>query len=191
MSTSNFKVYMSSNIAQFRKKLNNIIANYDQYFDTILEDICKEIVLEARQRLLLSRYDVGDLLENITYQKYGKGKYRVGVKNNREKDVMYFLEFGTGIVGSENPHPDSEKIGWQYIMNPENLVENSYSSGHNIIGDYVVNSGWWYFNEKTQKYEFTSGLKAVRYFYDTINKENIDNIVERVKQKHRNLKNEL
>lgn len=28
-----------------------------------------------------------------------------------------FVEFGTGIVGSENPHPDTSIIGWKYDVN--------------------------------------------------------------------------
>ena len=99
MSKSNFKVYMSSNIPQFRQYLNKTISNYDKYADTILEEICQRIVLEAQQRLITSGYSVNNLVKNITYQKYGKNKYRVGIRNNEQKDIMYFLEFGTGIVG--------------------------------------------------------------------------------------------
>ena len=197
MSKSNFKVYMSSNIPQFRQYLNKIISNYDKYADTILEEICQRIVLEAQQKLIMSGYDVEKLAKNITYQKYGKNKYRVGIRNNEEKDIMYFLEFGTGIVGRENKHPMANDIGWQYVMHPENIVWNKHSKGINSLGEEVGHEGWWYpvdsqydanwITEEGQMYAFTSGLKPVRYFYDTIKKENIDRIVQQVLIKYRNI----
>lgn len=186
MSKSNFKVYMSSNIPKFRQYLNRIIANYDKYADTILEEICQNIVQEAQERLLFSGYDVDRLVNNIVYQKYGENKYRVGIKNNEDKDIMYFLEFGTGIVGRENKHPKANDIGWQYVVHPEKMVENKYSIGINALGEYVGYTGWYYYDEDGNK-QFTSGLKPIRYFYDTIKKENIDKIVNRVLLKYRNM----
>lgn len=187
MSKSNFNIYMKSNIPKFRKYLNSVIANFDKKYDIILEDICKEIVAECQLRLLQSGYDVSSLIKNITYQKYGKGKYRVGIKNNEQKDIMYFLEFGTGIVGAENKHPKSNDVGWKYIVNPDTLKYNSKSSGYNSLVEYAGHIGWWYFDEKEGKFVFTSGLKGIRYFYDTITKENINKIVKRILIKHKGL----
>lgn len=173
----NVNIKVNTNIPKFRKYLNKVISNYDKYYDTILEDICKEIVYQAKERLILSGYNVSVLLDNITYRKYGKNKYRVGIKSNKEKDIMYFLEFGTGIIGKENPHPQAKDINWNYISNPENIVYNPNSSGINSIGDYVGQEGWFYFDNEKQKYVFTSGLRPIRYFYDTINESNINKIV--------------
>ena len=197
MSKHNFNIYMSSNIPQFRRYLNKIISNYDKYADTILEEVCKKIVEEAQQRLIMSGYDVLDLVDNITYQKYGNNKYRVGIRNNNSKDIMYFLEFGTGIVGSSEKHPMANDIGWDYIMHPENIVYNKWSRGINSVGEYVGQEGWWYkvsdekyanwTTSEGEMYAFTSGIKPIRYFYDTIKKENIDRIVQQVLIKYRNM----
>ena len=185
MSRQTFSIYMSG-VPQFRKRLNKIISNYDKYVDTILEEICQEIVNEAKTKLLESRYDVLGLLNNITYTKYGKGKYRVGVRNNSQKEIMHFLEFGTGIVGKDNPHPKASDIGWNYVTNPENIVDYENSTGYNSIGEYVGTEGWFYFDKQLNRFVFTSGLKPVRYLYDTIKKTNIDKIVKRVKARHKN-----
>lgn len=198
MSRFNFEFYMSDNIPQFRKYLNKVISMYDKYADTILEEICERIVDEARTNLIYSGYDVEGLLDNITYQKYGENKYRVGVRNNHEKDIMYFLEFGTGIVGQDRPHPMADEIGWDYVTNPDNMVFNEKASGINSIGQFVGSVGWWYevddpskahsYNKKTGKYyAFTSGLKAVRYLYDAIKPDVIDRIVKQVLYKYRNI----
>lgn len=198
MGKINFRLNMSDNIPQFRRYLNDVISKYDKYSDTILSEICEQLVEDAQRNLLISGYDVYNLLDNITYQKYGENKYRVGIKNNEDKDIMYFLEFGTGIVGQDRPHPMADEVGWEYVVNPDNMVSNEKASGYNSVGDFVGGIGWWYevddptkahaYNRKTGRYyAFTSGLKSVKYLYDAIKPENIDRIVRQVLIKYRNM----
>lgn len=193
----NFKTYMSGSVNKFRNKLNRIMSNYDKYLDDVIEDICKEIVKQCKERLIRSKYNVKDLVDNITYRNFGNHKFRVGVKDNEDKDTMYFLEFGTGVVGFFTPHPMAEEIGWRYMENLENFVYNKKASGYNSVGDFVGYSGWWYETDDPKKahkvghngkmYAFTSGLKAVRYFYDTITEDNINKIVRSSISKYRNM----
>ncbi len=58
-----------------------------------------------------------------------------------------FVEFGTGVVGSNNPHPDPQ--GWAYDVN-----------GH---GD----DGWVYFNERDGKWHWTAGMPSRPFVYNT------------------------
>lgn len=165
----------TSNGSQLIKNLTKRFQQLDQYGERLVEEISKVFVEEAQKRLWASGYDVGGLLNNIYCQPYGKNKWRVGIKNNSEKPIMYFLEFGTGLVGADNPHPDASKYGWQYIVHPENIVPtngqnyDSYvvPSGFNSLGEYVGMEGWYYYDENNQL-RFTSGLHAVAYIYDTI-----------------------
>ena len=105
-----------------------------------------------------------------------------------QKEIMYFLEFGTGIVGLDNPHPKANQVGWEYIVNPENLAGNSgynkdlVPSGYNSLGEYVGYEGWYYYDPETGELQFTSGLKAVSYIYDTMREENMRKIIERAKE---------
>ena len=91
----------------------------------------------------------------------GVGKILVG------SEYAIYLEYGTGVVGARNPHPDPD--GWRYDVN-----------GH---GD----SGWWYpieseerakhleslgvrisQNKKTGRwYGFTRGLPGSAFIYNT------------------------
>lgn len=58
-----------------------------------------------------------------------------------------FVEYGTGVVGSANPHPDPQ--GWAYDVN-----------GH---GD----AGWAYFNERDGKWHWTKGMASRPFMYNT------------------------
>lgn len=80
-------------------------------------------------------------------------------------EVIMFKEMGTGIVGSNNPHPspDSDFSDWTYCANPER--------------DYEM--GWKY-PKKDGTYGWTKGLPAGSMFYNTFNdiKNDIDNTIQ-------------
>lgn len=61
-----------------------------------------------------------------------------------------YIEFGTGVVGSENPHPMPEN--WGYDLNQH--------------GD----NGWVYYNEKDGKYHWTKGMGSRPFMYNTCRK---------------------
>lgn len=58
-----------------------------------------------------------------------------------------FVEFGTGIVGMNNPHPDAGSEGWQY---------NSSGKGE---------QGWHYVDQRTGKSSFTHGQTGKQFMY--------------------------
>lgn len=58
-----------------------------------------------------------------------------------------FVEYGTGVVGSRNPHPEPD--GWAYDVN-----------GH---GD----AGWWYLNDNDSKLHWTAGQPSRPFMYET------------------------
>ena len=58
-----------------------------------------------------------------------------------------FVEFGTGIVGSKSPHPDTSIIGWKYDVNEHG------------------EEGWFYFRD--QKWHWTKGLPSRPFIYET------------------------
>ena len=59
--------------------------------------------------------------------------------------VLLFNEYGTGIVGSQNPHPNAN--GWKYDMNE-----------HGERG--------WYYPKGDGTYGWTKGLPSKHMFYD-------------------------
>jgi len=60
-----------------------------------------------------------------------------------------YVEFGTGVVGQRNPHPEPIE-GWKYDVNEH--------------GD----AGWWYFNERDQKWHWTKGMESRPFMYNTL-----------------------
>lgn len=58
-----------------------------------------------------------------------------------------FVEFGTGITGQENPHPDTSLVGWKYDIND-----------HGQFGWFYLKDGEWH---------WTKGLPSRPFMYET------------------------
>ena len=103
------------------------------------------------------KIDSGELAGSITYE-YDKqsntGKILVGAS------YAIFVEYGTGIVGKSNPHPEPI-AGWTYD-----------AGGHG-------EAGWTYYDEKQGKYCHTYGQGASAFVYRTVEylKQQADEIV--------------
>lgn len=129
-----------------------------------------------------SYYDVERFLKNIYVHKYRNNSYRVAIRNNSEKPIMYLLEFGTGIVGKNDPHERAKEFGWEYAINRDNYID-PYES----FGDDGINSleepdlkGWVFFDEKENRKVFTSGLFPVSYMNSAL--QEIDEVVAEARQ---------
>lgn len=66
-----------------------------------------------------------------------------------------YVEFGTGIRGSEASHPLSGKTGWYYDVNNHG------------------EAGWVYYNENDGSYHWTDGMPSRPFMYDTIQELNL------------------
>lgn len=91
------------------------------------------------------KIDSGELASSISWnydKAQNKGVIKVGA------DYAIFVEFGTGIVGANSPHPEPD--GWQYDVN---------SHGEN---------GWWYSDEKQNRIRWTKGQPASAFVYKTL-----------------------
>ena len=67
------------------------------------------------------------------------------LRNTNEKGA--YVEFGTGIVGSENSHPDTSIVGWKYDTNKHG------------------EKGWHYF--KDGAWHWTQGMPSRPFMYNT------------------------
>lgn len=91
--------------------------------------------------------DTGELLESMQAQ---AGDV---IENGGEWIVFTdcphaaFVEFGTGVPGSRNPHPDTSLVGWRYDVNEH--------------GD----AGWFYF--KDGEWHWTKGMISRPFMYET------------------------
>lgn len=62
--------------------------------------------------------------------------------------VIIFNEFGTGITGLNNPHPEASIKGWRYDVNEHG------------------EKGWWYLGDDNE-WHWTKGLPARKMFFNT------------------------
>lgn len=101
-------------------------------------------IAKAQVRELGAVY-TGELEESITGffdPEAGIGIIRAGAP------YAIYVEFGTGIVGKQNPHPAPE--GWKYDINEHG------------------ERGWYYFNERDQKWHWTKGMASRPFMYNTL-----------------------
>lgn len=88
-------------------------------------------------------YDTGELMRGIDSQYKGKVGFVISTATH-----SIFCEFGTGIVGAENPHPEVAIAGWRYDVN-----------NHGELG-------WWYIGRDGQSH-WTKGMPSRPFMYDT------------------------
>lgn len=91
--------------------------------------------------------DTGELLRSLKLER-GDSISKDGVTWYVYTDCKYaeFVEYGTGIVGSYEPHPDTDNKGWEYDLHEHGT------------------SGWVYF--KNNRYYWTEGYKARPFMFN-------------------------
>lgn len=179
---------VQTNAQQVFTNISNLIRSIKDEAENLSEWSARELVDEARNNLKNSRYNVEGLLKNITWEEHKtKQYYTVAVKNNEDRDKMYYLEYGTGFVGEKKPHKLARDVGWRYVINEgaewyfdaNNM--DTFSENHNIgstdtnrLGEDVGDKGWFY-KDENGTLQITSGLKAVAYMYNAFDKFNDPN----------------
>ena len=86
----------------------------------------------------------GELMNSI--EGFYSPKSQVGIIKAGAYYAVY-VEFGTGVVGSQSPHPNPD--GWQYDSNNH--------------GD----KGWVYYDDKLDRFKWTKGFKSRPFMYNT------------------------
>lgn len=95
--------------------------------------------------MTIVKVDSGELAESISWEydeQTNTGRIKVG------SAYAIFVEYGTGIVGANNPHPEPAP-GWTYDKN-----------GHG-------EKGWTYFDAKQNRFRWTKGQPASAFVYRT------------------------
>ena len=88
-------------------------------------------------------YDTGELMRGIESQYKGKMGFVVSTAT-----LCIFCEFGTGIIGAQNSHPEVAIAGWKYDVNDHGEL------------------GWWYIG-RDGKAHWTKGMPSRPFMYDT------------------------
>lgn len=157
---STARAYGLKAVNSITKRLYKVVTLSGEFLKCVVEIF----VERAKEKLINSGYgNMEHYAQNIVVTKYKNNNYRVGIKENEEKPIMYFLEFGTGIVGKDGVDDfyglkkHAESVGWQYAV-----YEHAY-----VYSNKLDAKGWVFFDEKRGTFRFTSGLYPVAYLYLT------------------------
>nr|DAL10102.1 MAG TPA_asm: tail component protein [Caudoviricetes sp.] len=137
------------------KSIQNAVKEVENYAYS-LTDKCNEFAKKLAQigvqtaKMKVAQYDAvytGELLSSINYE-------QGAVIKKGATWIVYtgcpwakFVEFGTGIVGKENPHPDIGIVGWKYDVNNHG------------------EKGWFYFRDG--EWHWTKGMPSRPFMYET------------------------
>ena len=146
---------MSTKVISFglnTKDINRAIREIDKYRKELIRK-CNELIQQLTdygtefakfEILRLGAFDTGELADSI--HGFFDPESRVGFVR---ADCWYaiYVEYGTGVVGADNPHP--EPTGWYYDVH------------------HHGNNGWVYFNEREGKAMRTKGQPSSPFMYNT------------------------
>lgn len=124
---SDFK--MTAKFNDFKKALNSAVASRaDRICQDLSKKICDVFVDKAKENLNRATPKDGisnALVEQVKNNIYAsrsaskESKWIISVDRDPE-DLCMFLEYGTGLNGGFEPHPEASKIGWDYMVNVDN-----------------------------------------------------------------------
>lgn len=133
-----------ASIAQAIKEVRAYQKKVERLADTLTHRLTEQgVSLAQLNASYMNIYDTGELMRGIESQYKGKVGFVVSTATH-----SIFCEFGTGIVGAENPHPEVAIAGWRYDVN-----------NHGELG-------WWYIGRDGQAH-WTKGMPSRPYMYDT------------------------
>lgn len=138
------KVKLSvESIDQALKQVKTYQKKVEKSGENLTRKLTEQGVSLAKQNAAyMNIYDSGELVNKIDSQYDGDtGKIVSGAAHSA------FCEFGTGIVGKGNQHPEPAP-GWVYDVNEHG------------------EAGWWYYDDQGNK-RWTKGMPSRPYMYDT------------------------
>ena len=137
------------------KGINRAIRELEEYRKELIRK-CNELIRRLTDHgyefakfevLRMGAFDTGELADSI--QGYFDPDVGIGFIR-AECWYAIYVEYGTGIVGKKNAHPEPGTHGWVYDVNNHD------------------ESGWVYFNEREGKYMRTKGQPSHPFMYNTM-----------------------
>lgn len=131
-----------TDLIKWAKQIPGIIGSQE-----IAKRCAEKFVKRAQDKLRHSgalQEDIERFANAITCEQISANKWRISAGaygDNQLREDMYYLEFGTGIVGKENPHPQATINGWYY----NGKDGNKYQDFHQAVskdGNLYTAGGW-------------------------------------------------
>ncbi len=155
-------ITVKSNIKQFLENYRKKVENFKVVLDSVAEKLAQKMIEFMKNEIEVNRLQWAEKgsLENIssvdfTITPLSEKAVRISIGDNLPKYQMndgtfvnpaFFIEFGFGITGQNNPKHNHEYFDWEYNIN-----------GHTYA--------WWYMGLDGQFYE-TEGVQGVNFMYN-------------------------
>ena len=160
-------ITVKSNITEFLKNYRKKVGDFKSTLNVLAEKLVERIkadmlrVIEGKQ--FVWQEEAGNLAEiepsdiDFTTTQVGENTIRVSIgerlprfpmSDGTRVNPIYFIEFGFGIEGQENPMANTEKYGWRYNIN-----------------HYI--DGWTYLDSDGEE-QFSRGREGTNFLYNTI-----------------------
>ena len=154
--TDSFSKFRRQIVAVVNERANRIANRVSaKVVETFAERAKQRIEKAAQDFTPESASIINSLKDNIYVEKEdlssvnkitGKTKERVyaSVRIKRDpQNLLMFLEYGTGMAGSYNEHPEAASVGWKYAIHPE-----SFRHADKLIPNLMYNKMGWFFKKK-------------------------------------------
>jgi len=127
--------------------LRREIKKYEAFMATGVNKIAERLAIIAEE-VMLSLIPQGEIDGNISGI-VTREPIVDGQRISYEGEDVAYIEFGTGIVGAESPHPKSSEFEWHYDINQHGW------------------KGWYYTHKLTGEIAFSVGIPPISPVYDT------------------------
>lgn len=160
-------IRVKSNIKDFlkayRKKVENVKSILNGFAEKLAQKMSEDMAYEITSKKfvwveegnlsLVSAidFDIEQVGENAVRVTIGDNLGVIGMSDGNLVNPLYFIEFGFGIVGKNNPMQGNEENDWEYDIN-----------GHGEKG--------WFFYDNYGQLVHTQGREGINFMYNTIQK---------------------
>ena len=152
--TIRFTLFSAKEIEKARQQLIEYQDDLNEKLDLFVRKLCEKGVEIAKEKVSVhDAIDTGELLNSIDLREGDIIKNGSQWFIYTDCDYAKFIEFGTGVVGENNPYPADIPMEWKY------------ASGTHIFTTKDGRVGWYYF--KDGSWHFTEGQPSKPFLYET------------------------
>lgn len=136
------------------REIRHIQEQLVEAMNDLIQKLADEGVKEAKAQVAaMDAVDTGELERSI--YGYYDPESRIGYVIAGAPHAFY-VEYGTGIIGAIEQHPEASEAGWEYMV------------GEHITIGPGGHIGWWYKSDKDGKLHWTRGQPARPFMYNTM-----------------------
>lgn len=158
-------ISFSLNPEDIQKAINEVRA-FQEELRQAVKGLCEELLEIGTSHAKVSvanlqAVDTGSLMASIGHGAYDPQTHTGIIYAGGYHAV--FVEFGTGVIGEENPHPglnDGTVADFAVLGSNGTMYTGYDTNGHG-------ESGWWYKPDSGGRYRWTKGMPARPFMYNT------------------------